>query len=82
MKFPIDKHDALLGVAGVVSVVGVYMIVTEYKGQREGMEMKDAVNTVRSGASKVIPSAVKGVYGAVTGAIGGVYNKAVSLLPF
>lgn len=91
------RHDAIIGVAGVVSLLGIYVIVSEYKHYgktQENLQMKDVVTNVKTTVSHVVPSAMlsnaaetakgvaKGAYDKVTNVAFGAYGKVRSLMPF
>lgn len=89
------RHEAIIGIAGVVSIIGAYIVFTEYrdyKAYKEGLQMKDVVKTVQDTATKVIPSSddvigkakrtVKTLYDKATGIAGESYRQVRRLIPF
>ena len=100
MKLALSKefrHDAIIGLAGAASVIGLYIALMEYyhyEATQENLQMRDIADNVKETVSNMAPAnmvgkakdAVKGVYGKVTGVASnvatGAYNKARSMLPF
>lgn len=87
------RHDAILGIAGAVSIMGLYIVISEYQHYgrtQENLQMKDVVVNMKETVTQVVPAgiverttgAVKGIYGKVTDAATGVYSKARAMLPF
>lgn len=75
------RHDVIIGVAGVVSILGVYIIVSEYKDYKkteEGLQMRDIVTKAQD-TLKTGKDAVTNVSTRVKDTI---YGKIKSLLPF
>ena len=72
------RHEVIIGVAGIVSVVGICVILRDHNESKEGFRMRDIVakaqNTVRTGVTLVTNIA--------TGARQTIYGKSKSLLPF
>lgn len=75
------RHEVIIGVAGIVSIVGIYIIVSDYNDYKkieEGLQMRDIVNK----AQDTVKTGMNSVTSVTTKARDTIYGKIKSLLPF
>lgn len=75
------RHEVIIGVAGIVSIVGIYIIVSDYNDYKkieEGLQMRDIVNK----AQDTVKTGMNSVTSVTTQVRDTIYGKIKSLLPF